>query len=545
MKQAVASGWKWRVLSSALTPWPSVPVIHTNRAPRGLQRGLPYLAVTVMVALLTVIFWRIGYAFTLVNVALLYLLPVLVSAVRWGLGPSCYSAVISVVAFDFFITPPVHFFTAADIRYVVSFAVYLAVAVFTAGLAAQLRQRAEEAIAREAVTSSLFTLSKQVAAVRDPRGVLGEIVSHAWHTFGLPSAILVAGSGKDLKVEASAGFSTGPAPGTSSGTLPDLEPRILQWVYTHGQPAGYGTTAHRDSAHLYVPLRTEARVHGVMCFGPQSVSRASDRSTRLRVAQALAGLASISIAKAHFEEEAKIAHLTAESERLRTALLDSISHELRTPLATIIGAVTALEEGEQLLSAEDRHELLQTVHEGSMRMNRLVTNLLGMVRLESGMLRLNRKWCDLSDIIGVALAQVRDTLQNRRVEVNLQPGLPPVAVDEVLLGQALVNLLSNAIKYSPDGTTITVDAMEYDGLLTLHVRDEGIGIVAGDEEKVFEKFYRSHTARTYSGSGLGLAICKGVIEAHGGEVFARRADERGTIVTLRLPVGGDADTTLD
>ncbi|MCL6453879.1 MAG: DUF4118 domain-containing protein [Alicyclobacillus sp.] len=519
---------KWRVLTSYMMPWPNpgkLPEESSRRSGR-----FPYLVITLMVALLTTVFWKVGNAFNLVNLALLYLLPVLVSAARWGRGPSFYAAGIGVVSFDFFFVPPVHRFSVADIRYLVSFIVYLAVAAFTASLAAQLRQNAREAIAREAVTSSLFTLSTQVAAGRDLDQVLREIVVHAWNTFGLPTAILLPHPNGELQVQVMAGFPDGKL-------TPALEPRVIEWVYKHGQMAGYGSSAHRDGNFLYVPLKTESKVHGVMCVGADHRRTGTSKSARIPVVQALAGLASVSIARTHFEEEAKIAHLTAESERLRTALLDSISHELRTPLATIIGAATALGEGASVLSADDQHELLLTVHEGAMRMNRLVTNLLGMVRLESGMLRLNKKWCDVSDMIGVALSQVHDALQNRKVSVHLPSGLPPVAVDDVLVEQALVNLLSNAIKYSPDGSAIDIDALEYDGVLTLRIRDRGIGIPEDEADKIFDKFYRSQSAQAIPGTGLGLAICKGIIQAHGGEIYARPADDTGTVFTIRLPVG--------
>jgi two-component system sensor histidine kinase KdpD len=491
---------------------------------------LPYIIVTLMVGFMTIIFWKVGYAFTLVNLALLYLLPVIVSSVRWGLAPSFYAAAIGVTAFDYFFVPPIHRFTVLDIRYVVSFGVYLAVAIFTAGLAARLRQRVRELSEREAITSALYTLSIQVAAGRDLDTVLGEIVRHASDTFGLPAAILLPDAAGHLTVRAEEGLQ-------SHGDAPIPESRIVDWVYRHGRIAGYGTNQNRDSTFLYVPLKTESNVHGVMCIGQQQSPNVNVGTSRMRIVQALAGLAAVCIARIRFEEEAKIAHLSAESERLRTALLHSISHELRTPLATILGAVTGMTESGDILSPDDRRELLSTIREGALRMNRLVTNLLGMVRMESGMLQLNKRWCDVSDIVGVALRQIGDALQHRTVEVDIPDNLPAIAVDEILIEQVLVNLLSNAVKYSPDGSLIRLDFMEYDGIMTLCIRDEGMGIREDEAEKIFEKFYRSDTGISVPGTGLGLAICKGIVEAHGGEIFARPAEPQGTMITIRLPVG--------
>jgi two-component system, OmpR family, sensor histidine kinase KdpD len=537
MKETRTRKPKWRVFHSRIVPW-SIPENVVDGTEVGLKRLTPYVIVTFMVAGLTVVLWGVGYAFTLVNIALLYLLPVLVSAVRWGTWPSFYAAGLGVMAFDFFFVPPVFTFTVGDMRYFISFFVFLAVATLTASLASELRERARDAKQREAVTSALYALSRQLAAARDVEAVLDQIVRQAATTFDLPTAIALPDANGVLKIRARHGFD-------ASDETRIVEPDILSWVYEHGQMAGYGTYIHHEALLLYVPLKTETKVHGVMCVGAGRQRSVVLSENRMRVIEALAGLAAVSIARMHFEEEAKIAHLTAESERLRTALLDSISHELRTPLATIIGAVTGMIENVDILSVEDERELLSTIHEGAMRMNRLVTNLLGMVRLESGMLRLNKQWCDVADIVGVALRHVQGALQRRAVNVTMQNSLPAIHVDDVWIEQVLVNLLSNAIKYSPDGSEIQMDVIEDDGILTIRIRDHGIGIQPEEEEKIFEKFYRSSTTKDIPGTGLGLAICKGVIHAHGGEIFAKPAGDVGTIVTIRLPVGDAHELSED
>lgn len=527
MKPTTAPRPKWRVVTPRVNSWAHQDTVLTDA--KESSRIAPYLAATLMVAGLTLFFWVVGYRFTLVNIALLYLLPVLVSAVRFGLWPSFYAAGIGVIAFDFFFVPPIFTFAVSDVRYLVSFAVYLAVATFTANLASRLRQQAKAASDREAVTSALYVLSTQVAATRDLDAVLKDIVNQAIGTFGMSAAIILPDANGHLRVRAQSGFQT-------RNEAERLAPKILRWVYQHGKTAGFGTDVHQNSALLYMPIKTESKIHGVMCVSTKDHRNIGSEKNRFRVVQALAGLAAVAIARIHYEEEAKIAQLTAESERLRTSLLDSISHELRTPLATIIGAVTGMIESRNILSETDQQELLFTVREGAMRMNRLVTNLLGMVRLESGMLRLNKKWCDLSDIVGVALRHMQDSWQNHKVDVNMQNNLPAIAVDDVLIEQVLVNLLSNAVKYSPEGSTIDLNVMEYDGIVTIQIRDRGIGILPEETEKIFAKFYRSNAARSIPGTGLGLAICKGIIQAHGGEIYARSAGEVGVTMTIRLPV---------
>lgn len=527
MKQTTSHRPKWRVLTSYVLPWPTSESIDGNHLKH--RRFSPYIAATLMILVLTLVFWKNESVFTVVNIALLYLLPVLITAVRWGLWPSFYTAGIGVVAFDFFFVPPLYTYTVSDARYLISFAVYVAVATFTASLASQLRQRLKEAREREAVTSVLFSLSTQVAAARDLDSVLAAIAEQSFGTFGLSATIVLPNDKGQLNVGAPQGFQ-------DIDCVDDLDPRVMQWVYEHGKMAGYGTNIHNNTSLVYVPLKTESKIHGVMCFADKNQMDIGVANNRIRVVQALAGLAAVSIARVHAEEDAKIAHLTAESERLRTALLDSISHELRTPLATILGAVTAMIENRELFSERDQNELLATVREGAMRMNRLVTNLLGMVRLESGMLRLNKGWCDISDIVGVSLRQVQDSLQKRAVDVNIQDHLPAILVDDILIEQVLVNLLSNAIKYSRDESPIRIDIMEYDGIVTLRVRDWGVGTYPDEVEKIFDKFYRSDAQKSIPGTGLGLAICKGIVQAHHGEIFARNADDRGLVVTVRLPI---------
>jgi two-component system sensor histidine kinase KdpD len=258
----------------------------------------------------------------------------------------------------------------------------------------------------------------------------------------------------------------------------------------------------------------------------------------MRLLEALGGLAANAIARVKLSEEAKLAHLTAESEKLRTAILDSVSHELRTPLATIIGSASALIEGDQLFSSEDRMDLLATIRDGSLRMNRLVSNLLGMVQLESGMVRLRHKWCDVEDMIGVVLAQVRDFQMHRKIDVRLPADVPLIPVDEVLLEQVLVNVVSNAIKYSPDSSGITIDVRMEDDSVIIGVGDQGAGIEAADRERVFDKFYRSEKTSHMPGTGLGLAICKGIVELHGGMIAAEPNGAQGTVITITLPLSG-------
>jgi two-component system sensor histidine kinase KdpD len=237
------------------------------------------------------------------------------------------------------------------------------------------------------------------------------------------------------------------------------------------------------------------------------------------------------------------ARVLAETERLRTALLSSVSHDLRTPLASIIGSATSLLSYGAEYDETAQIELLQTIREEAERLDRYVGNLLSMTRLESGALELRRDWADPGDLVASALAQIAARLSGHQVVVETDPDVPLVQVDFVLMEQVLVNLLDNAAKYAPPATTIQVSIGSADGTVQIAVADEGGGVPPQDLDRVFDKFYRVGRGDSQAEStGLGLSICRGIVEAHGGRVYARLKDDgSGTVFTVELPAAGERD----
>lgn len=189
-------------------------------------------------------------------------------------------------------------------------------------------------------------------------------------------------------------------------------------------------------------------------------------------------------------------------------------------------------------------ELLLTIRDGALRMNRLVKNLLSMVQLESGMLRLRKNWCDVEDLIGVTLAQVKDFQQHRKLRVNLPASVPMVMGDEVLLEQVLVNVVSNAIKYSPDYSEIFITVRPEDDKLVILVSDTGIGLAGDDYGRIFEKFYRSAAAKQVTGTGLGLAICKGIGARTMEPLRPSRISRKAPSLQLHFPLASRAKGIL-
>lgn len=457
-----------------------------------------------------------------VNIGLLYLFPVLTSALLFGLWPSVYAACMGVLAFDFFFIPPIYSYTVSDLRYLISLAVLLAVGAITAVLASTLKKQAEGAIRRERMTSALLAMSRQMAEAPDLDTMMTYVVRHVSATLMMPASVVLADGDDDLSLSFGDPVPASPSrPGEG----------VLSWVYHHGEPATFGEKSLPELVCL--PLKTEDEVHGVLCVGRYGEGYTITPES-LRLIEAFSRLAAVSVAHWKLQEQAKIAHLSAESERLRTALLDSISHELRTPLTTILGAAASIADNHDRLDPADEKELLTTLRESALRMNRLVLNLLSMVRIESGMVLLRHNVCDVSEIVGMAVHQLSETLSTRPVSVNIPDDLA-VTGDQWWLQHVIVNLLSNAAKYSPPNGAIDIAAEYHEGAVLIHIKDVGHGIARAEQERVFEKFYRGENARHIPGTGLGLAICKSIVEAHHGTITAVSNVPRGTVITVSLP----------
>jgi two-component system sensor histidine kinase KdpD len=223
-------------------------------------------------------------------------------------------------------------------------------------------------------------------------------------------------------------------------------------------------------------------------------------------------------------------------EWLQTALLNSISHDLRTPLVSITGALSSLDEDNELLNESARRALIENARDEADRLNRLVGNLLNMTRIESGAIKLRLESEDIQDVIGTALERLGSRIANRKIQVNVPAGFPLVPMDFTLIAQVLVNILENAVKYSPTDSTIEVSAELLDETIRLKIADRGTGIPSEDLTRIFDKFYRVQRPENVSGTGLGLSISKGIVEAHHGTIYANIRQGGGTVITIELPL---------
>jgi two-component system sensor histidine kinase KdpD len=255
-----------------------------------------------------------------------------------------------------------------------------------------------------------------------------------------------------------------------------------------------------------------------------------------RLMEAFASQTALAIERVQLAEQARQAQLLQATEKLQTALLNSISHDLRTPLVSITGALTSLDEQSNTLNDEYRRSLILTAREEADRLNRLVGNLLSMTRIESGAIKLHSEPGDIQDVIGTALEQLGKRIANRKVEVDVPIDFLLVPMDFTLMVQVLVNVFDNAVKYSPEYCSIEVSAELVDGKARIKIADRGEGIPPEDLTRIFDKFYRVQRPESVSGTGLGLSISKGIVEAHGGQIYASTRDGGGTIITIELPL---------
>ncbi|RNC29168.1 MAG: Sensor protein KdpD [Candidatus Dichloromethanomonas elyunquensis] len=499
----------------------------------------PYLWSIFMMVVLTLLIMPFTYFLGTINISMLYLLPVLVSAARWGRKPAIISAVMGIITFDYFFVPPIFSFTVGDIHYGISFVIFILTGIVTGTLSARLKNQVSYSRQREIRVATLYSLSKDIAAVDKLENVLESITRKVADTLEGQVVMLLPDNGGKLILMKSS---------SPDYFLTDSEQAVATWVFEHGKKAGRGTETLGAAAGLYLPLSIEQGTQGVL--GIRLHKNDEDiKGEGIWLLEAYAGLAAMAINRVKLAEEARKSHALAESERLRTALFNSLSHDLRTPLASIIGAATGLlEDQNSVYTPETRKDLLQTILQGAERMNRFVNNLLDMARLESGMLKLNEDWCDIQDVIGVAVSRLGAFLADHPLEIKIPENLPLVQADYILIEQVLINLLDNAQKYSEPGSQITVWAQEKDHRLEISVANRGAGIPEADLSKVFDKFYRLSSPLQVSGTGLGLAICKGIIEVHGGRIWAENNNLEGVTITFTLPLknkGAEIASTLE
>jgi len=512
----------------------------------------------------------------LTNLVMLYLLGVIFTAVKLGRGPGVVLSFLSVAAFDFFFVPPRMSLSVSDTQYLLTFFGMLLTSLVISHLTSSLRREASVARRREQRTGAMYEMARELAAALTTEQIVGIGSRHVSEVFGARVALLLPDSADQVKQK----IEDPDAAITLEGEQLDLD--VGQWVYDQQKPAGHGTDTLPAAAALYLPLKAPMRTRGVLAVVVRD-ERELNVPEQRRMFDAFAAQIALALERVHYVDIARDALVNMESERLRNSLLSAISHDLRTPLTTIVGFSSMLAQtrhaqarargdaqgdagaqspapsGSQpvtLSAAQRSDELVDAIHEEALRMTGIVTNLLDMARLQAGSLQLNQQWTLLEETVGAALRACKRVLAGHPVQVTLAADLPLLHLDAVLMERLFSNLFENAAKYTAAGTSLTIGAQRIDAdgapFVRVSVDDDGPGLPAGMEARVFEKFTRGEKESAKPGIGLGLAICRAIVDAHGGAIGAVNrvaADGRveGARFWFTLPVRTppDAPDTLE
>ena len=491
------------------------------------RRVLPYAAAAGASVLTALVAAPMLAYLDLANIAMLFLLVVVLVAVRFGRGPSVLATCVSVACFDFFFVPPRFTFAISDLQYLVTFAVMLVVGLITGHLTSDLRFQARVASHREARWRDLYEFARELSGALLAEQVFDTTRSFIQRAFLARATLLVPDADGRLQLPPA-------ATAGDASPLSVLDTGIAQWAFDHADVAGLGTGTLPASRIYYLPLVAPMRTRGVLAIEPDQRRWLMIPEQRQHL-NTFAALAAIALERVHYIEVAQNALVNMESERLRNSLLAALSHDLRTPLTSLVGLSESLATSQPL--APRQHEIAAALHEEALRMSALVTNLLDMARIQSGEVKLNLQWQALEEVVGSALRASGSQLTGHTVATDLPRELPLVQFDAVLIERVLCNLLENAAKYTPPGSHIVVDAALHGATIRVRVYDDGPGLPQGREQAVFEKFTRGERESAKPGVGLGLAICRAIVEAHGGKIEACESPAGGAGFMFDLPLG--------
>jgi two-component system sensor histidine kinase KdpD len=487
----------------------------------------PYLFATLAVAFALGCAELVNEWIGVENVDLVFLTAIVGVAARFGLLPSLLASIGSALCYNFFFLPPLYTFTIADPHNIAAFALFTLVAVIVSHVAARGRMQAVAAQTRVRTVESLYSFSRKLASTATLDDVL-------WATAYQTALMLHVRVVLLLPSEGSIAVRAGYPP---EDTLGEADLAAAEWTFQNDRSAGRGSDTLPGAKRLFLPMRTGRGAIGVIGIDSDKTGPLLTPDQR-RLLDALMDQGALAIERVQLVENMDRLERTAETERLRTALLTSISHDLKTPLASVLGSAGALRDLSDKLTDAEKADLLATVIDESERLNRFIANLLDMTKLESGAVAPKLSPHDLSEIVGSTLRRTMKILQHHSVALDLAADLPMVSLDAVLFEQVLFNLLDNAAKYAAPGSTIVIHTWRDHDLVSLQIADEGEGIPPDDLEHIFDKFYRvQKTDQVRPGTGLGLAISRGFVEAmHGTIVAANRTDRNGAMFTITLPM---------
>lgn len=459
-----------------------------------------------------------------INLLMIYLLIVVFTALKLGFKPAIVATVLGCFSYNYLYVAPRYVINFLDKEYLSTFFGFFITGAVISSLVSKLRDRAESLQIREAETASLYQLSRELAVSADISSILRAVVCNVEVSLNSHVALYLENNEQLELVASSKGL-----------TLDQQEIETLALVFQAGRSTASDNELYKTARLVYFPLTALKKSLGIMAINVAESSVFTSEQM-YRLVEAFAAQIAMALERVNLTYQAEQAHILHARQKLERALLNSVSHDLRTPLATITGVLTTVLEKGDLLNDQVREELLENAKGEAARLNRFVGNLLDITRLEARATVLKLEPCDVQDLIGCALAAIDSQLKGRSVAIKLTADLPLVPMDMVLMNQVLINLLDNALKYAPPEGTVSLSAICNDGSLLLQVSDSGPGVPDDELKRIFEKFYRIPVPESVKGTGLGLSICHGIVEAHGGEIWAENQAGEGFTVTLKIPL---------
>ena len=452
-----------------------------------------------VIASVTALFFALRNVLDITLIALLYLIPLGSITAFFGLGPGITSALITFLMFNYFFIPPHYTLAVHRPTDVVVLVVFLVVAVVISQLVGRMQASLIDANAREREATQLYELSIALTGLHDDH-VIAQILARQ---------LQVVSQGEHVEINI-----TGAQP--FAFHLPDL-------------------TAPLRLPELIVPIQAARGVLGEIRLWKAAPAISLGEK---RLLQTFASQGALALERARLAQAESRARVLEESDHLKSILLSSVSHELRTPLSTIKAAASSLRGNEVSWDSPARTELIAAIDDEADHLNMLVGNLLDMSRIESGALKPKREWNILPEIVGSVLARMRHSTDEHKLEIDVPESLPFVPVDYVQMEQVFTNLVSNSLKYAPSNTIIRIRAMIEGDVVHVQVSNQGPQVPPEHLERIFDKFYRITAADRVTGTGLGLSICKGIIEAHGGHIWAENISD-GLAFNFTLPLTWD------
>lgn len=454
-----------------------------------------------------------------------FLLPVLISAIRWGAIASLVAAISGIVTSSYFLFPPFYSFQIKDLENIVNLISFVAVALVTSHLATNVKHQAEVARKKEDETRNLYEFSRRLAVARTPVDIRDAIRDHLSSVVKRKVVLI--------------GMKASPGETTPAQEAPQSIQRRGLEMASHADQKTRSETLEGEDGNLWLIRVTsrESRLLGAIAvnLGHPRAHQDIDEITRqvdAALVDAAATLERLDVGRAISE-----ANIRSETELLRDALLGSVSHELRTPLASILGAATVMIQTPRVSEDNRLSALANVVREEAVRLDSDIQNLLDATRISHHGVKTRLEWADPSDIINAAIDRRRQRLSSHLLQLNVSPDLPLIRVDPVLVEQAFGQVLDNAIKYSPSGSPIQVSARSGAREIVLSIKDQGVGLTEEEKRRLWDRFYRGERHRqTTSGSGLGLWIAKAFVTANGGELMAASSGiGTGTTISIVLP----------